>query len=132
MPQTLNKREYPIQKYLSIPEFTMKQNYKKILIDKGFDEKFINILNDLIIEKNKNISIRDVSKFIDYENIIELCDGVNFHYSILKLNKVFINNTIIPLRIESDVKELVNYINSLSSQYIEDMLNDIINLKKII
>ena len=104
MPQTAHKNEYPIQKYLSIPEFSIKQNYKKILIDQGFHEKFINILNDLIIEKNKNISIRDVSKFINYEKIIELCDHENFHYSILKLNKIFINNKTIPLRIESDVK----------------------------
>ncbi|MGL4183965.1 MAG: P-loop NTPase fold protein [Metamycoplasmataceae bacterium] len=97
--------EWKIDKYITLPYYEFTQNYKGLLKSEGFNEMQIEILNDLLqIEfNNKNLTLRQVSRFIKKENLLKEFKKSNWHGLFL-----FYKNWSIKVKIEEKIKILLN------------------------
>ncbi|MGL5358084.1 MAG: P-loop NTPase fold protein [Metamycoplasmataceae bacterium] len=97
--------EWKIDKYITLPYYDFTQNYKGLLKSESFNGTQIEILNDLLqIEfNNKNLTLREVSRFIKKENLLEEFKKSNWHGLFL-----IYKNWPIKEKIEEKIYNLLN------------------------
>ena len=117
--QNSNIGEYPIEKYIDIPYFELKQNYLGLLNKMNFNiENCILLNNFLNVEiEGKKLSIREAEQRIKNNNILYLSEKNKYDMLTIFIQKIWGSVEKIEECLSEDIDSFLNLLKNLSDIY---------------